>query len=686
MQPCDLFFRLARTPLLREEQAMNPDPKDGSLSETGAVSPGTDDTVRQAMSDRALEPVHLSLSLNAASADRYQVLRELGRGGMGEVHLCLDRRIGREVALKRCTLEERGTAGAGAGVTDRFLREICVQGQLEHPTVVPLHDLSVGSDGEIYFTMKHVRGRTLRSILAALLKNDAGTSDRFPLRKLLGSFANVCLGVAFAHSRGVIHRDLKPDNVMLGEFGEVYILDWGVAKVVGVPDAGRAWGDADQGGADRGPDAPRPAVAADHLQASASGMPKDGETAPGSIIGTPGYMPPEQCVTRMGEVDERADVYSLGAILFEILAGKPLHDGDAVTRLQSTLTGADARISVRAPDREPFPELEAACVKATASRPENRCSARELNDVVERYLSHDRDLELRRGLAAKHAAAAAVAAEKALSSPSMGDEERRGGLADAGRALALDPDNRDAMRIILRLLTTPPRSTPAEVEKELDTRLKEFRRAQGRFTALGILALMLVFPLYLWMGVVDWTWFLLFAAASAAFGLFQLVIARAKLTGDAGQLISMSLGTLAMCGFAATSGPLLLVPGFAALLTLGHALHVDRHRLVIFALGCVPIVVPSALQALGVLPVSYSFDDHGMTILPRVILMRPESTLPVLFVSALLLVAVAAMGGAQARNSIREAERSLSVHAWQLRQLVPPAPEEPSRKPAPGAA
>jgi hypothetical protein len=119
------------------------------------------------------------------------------------------------------------------------------------------------------------------------------------------------------------------------------------------------------------------------------------------------------------------------------------------------------------------------------------------------------------------------------------------------------------------------------------------------------------------------------------------------------------------------------VPGFAALLTLGHALHVDRHRLLIFVLGCVPVVVPSALQALGLAPVSYAFDDRGMTILPRVVLMRPESTLPVLFVSALLLIAVAAMGGAQARNSIREAERSLSVHAWQLRQLVPPAPPPP---------
>ncbi len=641
---------------------MKPDSKDASLAPTvaaGPETPGTDETLRQA------PPVHLSIGLGGDAADRYQLVRELGRGGMGEVSLCLDRRIGREVAVKRAT-SARGATEA-RGVTDRFLREICVQGQLEHPTVVPLHDLSVDDDGSVYFTMKHVRGQTLKSILGALRAGDPSAA-RFPLRKLLGAFANVCLGVAFAHSRGVIHRDLKPDNLMLGEFGEVYVLDWGVAKVVSVADAA--------GDTEADPSSPRPALAASHLRPSDDGSAGNGDTAAGSMIGTPGYMSPEQCAARSGEVDERADVYALGAILFEIVAGEPLHGGDGLERLQSTLRGADARIGRRAPDREPFPELEAACVKATAGRRADRfASARELHDVVERHLSHDRNLELRKELAAKHAAAAAIAADEALSAGEGAG--RSGGLAEAGRALALDPGNQDAMRVMLRLLTNPPRVTPAEVDRELDERLQQFRRAQGRFTALGILALMLVFPLYVWMGVTNWWWFGAFAAAAVAFGLFQLVISRAKLTGDSGQLISMTLGTLAMCGFAATSGPLLLVPGFAALLTLGHALHVDRHRLLIFVLGCVPVVVPSALQALGLAPVSYAFDDRGMTILPRVVLMRPESTLPVLFVSALLLIAVAAMGGAQARNSIREAERSLSVHAWQLRQLVPPAPPPP---------
>jgi serine/threonine protein kinase len=635
---------------------MQPDPKDAREAPTLATSSADADTVLSEGSERPPEPVHLALGLDSRADDRYQLVRELGRGGMGEVHLCLDRRIGREVARKRCTapVQAQGTAGGGVGITDRFLREICVQGQLEHPTIVPLHDLSVGKDGEVYFTMKHVRGRTLKSILASLRSGDAAEKARSPLRKLLGAFASVCLGVAFAHSRGVIHRDLKPENLMLGEFGEVYVLDWGVAKVVGVPESRRA---SLSPGGDAAPFA----------------TPNAGETTPGSIIGTPGYMSPEQCVARP-EVDERADVYALGAILFEIVAGVPLHEGDGVRRIQSTLAGADARISVRAPSLEPVPELEAACVKATARRPQDRfAGARELHDVVERFLNHDRDLELRRELASKHAAAAAAAVDLALSPTSSQDQGRRTGMAEAGRALALDPGNEDAMRVMLRLLTTPPRGTPPEVDAELDTRLREFRREQGGFTALGILGLMLVFPLYAWMGVRSWLWFWMFAAVAAAFGGFQLLVSRGKVTGDGGQLVSMTLGALAMCGFTATCGPVLLVPGFAALLTLGHALHVDRHRLVIFALGCIPILVPVVLQALGLLPPSYAFDERGMTILPVVIELRQSTTMPVLFISALLLVGVAAMGGAQARNSIREAERRLSVHAWQLRQLVPAA-------------
>lgn len=301
--------------------------------------------------------VHTSLELHT-SGDRYEVLEELGRGGMGEVHLCFDRRIGRQIARKRRT--------KGASELKRFLREISVQGQLEHPTIVPLHDLSFGDDGEIYFTMKAIRGRTLKSILAARADGDPAMLAQYPVRKLLHAFSNVCLGVAFAHSRGVVHRDLKPNNLMLGEFGEVYILDWGVAKLMAAHD----------------PDE-------DGVRVLSRGS----ATKVGSMIGTAGYMSPEQASAEDG-VDERADVYALGAILFEILAGEPLHAGSPLEKIDSTLGGGDVRERVTRGERKVDPDLLEACVRATAvQRDERLPSARDLNAAIERTLSHDPEVD-----------------------------------------------------------------------------------------------------------------------------------------------------------------------------------------------------------------------------------------------------------------------------------------------------
>ena len=236
---------------------------------------------------------------------RYEILEELGRGGMGEVHSAFDRRIGRLVAVKRCR-----RSGDAAVDVERFLREACVQGQLEHPTVVPLYDIEVAGDGEISFTMKRVRGRTLKAILSALQAGDREADERYPTHKLLADFATVCLGVAFAHSRGVLHRDLKPENVMLGEFGEVYVLDWGVAKI----------GNAKEG------------AAGDALLVPGTTQ----ATVSGSLIGTPGYMAPEQCRGQIELVGPRSDVYALGAILFEISRSSPCSRSTEATPLSAS--------------------------------------------------------------------------------------------------------------------------------------------------------------------------------------------------------------------------------------------------------------------------------------------------------------------------------------------------------------
>src|SRR5262249_13091427 len=148
-------------------------------------------------------------------------------GGMGEVRLCTDRRIGRAVAMKLIRPENARRAKLRA----RFLFEAKVQGQLEHPAILPVYDLGVRPDGLEYFTMKRLSGRTLNNILKALRAGDKGTQATYSRRRLLQAFQSACQAIEFVHQRGVVHRDLKPANIMLGSLGELSILDWGLAKI-----------------------------------------------------------------------------------------------------------------------------------------------------------------------------------------------------------------------------------------------------------------------------------------------------------------------------------------------------------------------------------------------------------------------------------------------------------------------
>src|ERR1041385_7341706 len=230
----------------------------------------------------------------------YQLGDMIGKGGLGAVIAAQDRRIGREVAFKRMR-----NANAGNDALARFLREARIQARLDHPAIVPVYELGKDDQGRPFFTMKRLSGKTLTAHLA---DKDASR------QRLLRAFADVCLAIELAHSRGVIHRDLKPSNIMLGDFGEVYVLDWGVARVV----AGRRR-------------RPTGGIAADDIDSI-----EGDQTMTGDMLGTPGYMAPEQM---RGELDlgPKADVYALGAMLFEILTGEPLHPrGHAA--VASTLT------------------------------------------------------------------------------------------------------------------------------------------------------------------------------------------------------------------------------------------------------------------------------------------------------------------------------------------------------------
>jgi eukaryotic-like serine/threonine-protein kinase len=217
---------------------------------------------------------------------RYTFLRELGRGGMGTVYLASDRELDRLVAIKALN-----TPVVTDGLRERMIREAQIIARLEHPGIVPVHDAGTLPDGRIYYAMKYVRGSRLDEYAA----RGASLNDR--LRK----FQAVCDAVAFAHAHGVIHRDLKPQNIMIGSFGEVLVLDWGVAKIKSQMNANERRFDSDLG----------PSVLI------------GGKTSDGIVIGTRNYMSPEQARGEV-EVDERADIYSLGVVLEFLLTGQKI--------------------------------------------------------------------------------------------------------------------------------------------------------------------------------------------------------------------------------------------------------------------------------------------------------------------------------------------------------------------------
>jgi eukaryotic-like serine/threonine-protein kinase len=332
-----------------------------------------------------------SYSVGTASSDggRFRVLRPHARGGLGAVFVALDTELQREVALKQM-LDHHADDPVSRG---RFVIEAEITGGLEHPGIVPVYGLGTFADGRPFYAMRFVRGDSLKDAIDRYHGRDAPSVERseaqrhctrpwwsskarstqradgrrsLELHKLLRRFTDVCNAIGYAHSRGVLHRDVKPGNVVVGKHGETLVVDWGLAKATGRSEPG--------------------AGERTLLPSSASGS---AETLPGSALGTPAYMSPEQAAGDLERLGPRSDVYSLGATLYSILTGRPPQRGDdAADLLRRVQRGEFTR--PRQIDPSIDPALEAVCLKAMALNPQDRYTTpRQLADEIDRWMADE---------------------------------------------------------------------------------------------------------------------------------------------------------------------------------------------------------------------------------------------------------------------------------------------------------
>ena len=554
----------------------------------------------------------------------YELGELLGRGGMGEVLLARDGVIGREIAIKRMRRVD-----ATPEAETRFVREAKIQARLQHPAIVPVHELGRDEAGRPYFTMKRLAGRTLQDLLGE------------PMQRLLRAFVEVCLAIEFAHEHGVIHRDIKPTNIMLGDFGEVYVLDWGVALVVGDGTAKPSVKD----------------IAA-----------LEGETQDGAVMGTPGYMPPEQALGY--QMTPAVDVYALGCVLFEILACEPLHPRGTGGAANAIANPTEAP-SARRPDLVIPPELDAACVAALAEEPVRRPSARELGEQIQNYLDGDRDLERRKQLAVAQVARA----RKALASDDP--ECRAEAVHAAGRALALDPESIEASDLVTALIIEPPRVFPPSLVGSLAAAERDASRVRARTAVFAFAAVVPLAALVPFVEVKSWPLLLGFFGTMLGMSLVSWLSYR-----RGASIIPISLVTtfVTVLFVSRIAGPFVLTPILISGIVLGLAVMpaLNRRPWIFIAWIIAASVTPVVLEAIGWLERTWWFEGDTLQIRSMVIHGHNRTVEAIAVVAT--HVAFITMSGLFTRaisHDRQTAERRLHIQAWHLRHLLP------SRRPAP---
>lgn len=527
---------------------------------------------------------------------RYEIGELIGRGGMGAVLECRDALIRRDIAIK---VNQNGAEG---GL--RFLREARLQGQLEHPSVVPIYDMGITEAGEQFFTMKRVQGKTLKEMLGL-------STSEYPLRRALGDFSRICEALAYSHKRGVVHRDIKPSNIMIGQFGAVYLIDWGIAKQL----------------RDSLPEETTSETA--HLS--------DGQlTTTGAAIGTPAFMSPEQ---RIGHSDERSDIFCLGRVL------------DAILERESP----------------PPPELTEVADRATQLDPESRYAEVEsLREDIERYLDGERDEQRRRDIADRCLASA----ERVVQQDVLSEDEHREAMRSVGRALALAPDHEAAIAMFVRLMERKPDEIPAEALASLATSRGVSLAENLRLGRISYCGVFVAVPITIWAGLRDW---LPLSIMCGAWLLAILLLAwtATKPCVSRQQLIPPYLAiNVATALTSLVTGWFVFLPAIVAMTGAGFSLYFGRQlRWLVLLSGSLAILLPALLFATGSLPEGLvAGGDWPLANLAHALDAR--DTLAVAF-GTLAVALITSLYFTRIGEVMEAAELELHLRSWQLRNLAP---------------